>query len=1129
MRTFILLFCTSVFSFSSGNLLSQNTKVVIDADMTVTIEEVFDIIDRQTNFSFIYRSNLFKGLPKVELKKGSFRINRLLLKSIDSKDFNFILTKDNAVIIKKKAPGDKKQEVKVSGRVTNEKGLPLPGVTVLIKGTVTGTATDFDGNYTLTVPFSENVLAFSFLGYETQEILVKDQTVIDVQLKPSITGLDEAIVIGYGKVKREALTGAVSSVDVKNITNQAPTVNLDNALQGQIAGVYISSATGQPGAAARVRIRGTTSLFGSNQPLYVIDGIPVVPNSNIPIGGTEGQNLGNQLAQEGISTPLGNINSADIESISVLKDASAAAIYGSRAANGVIIINTKQGVYSGKPKFDVNYSLSTQSLQTLDVLDANQYRQVWTTAVENGSSNDAFAQSVLDGSHFGNANTNWEDEVSPGNPLTTFFNINVYGGTQKTRYHTSIGINTQDGIYDGVGFDRYSYNLNLDTEINDNWKFGSKLNVSFANQKALDGGVTQLTYNYRPDLPVFNDEGEYSFSPTYSFENPVARSKASNNNKTLLLLGSFFTELRLAKGLHIKTLFALNYNNGNQQSFYPKFTFRGGWNRARGDGDGFAQESRSRFTNTLWQNTLTYNTLINDFHNVDVVLGASFEKTKNSFTKAFGTGFFNDVLTNISSATVSDSGSSFESGSGIESYFGRINYDYDDKYFITLSARVDGSSKFAKENTHAFFPAAAAAWRISKESFLENAEFIDELKLRVSLGKTGQQDFGDYAWRTLFETSNYGGDPSVILSQLGNDQLKWETTDQFDLGLDFSLFKGRLSGGIGYYVKDTKDALFTAIIPGSTGSNRIIANVGNTENKGIEFELKGDIIRKDDFSWNLGFNISKNKNKLTKISDDFLGDDGFLTGFGGGGRLREGSPIGLIYGYLSEGIFSTQEEIDALNTASPTGTYQNTQTAPGDLKFKDLTGPDGVPDGRITSLDQDVIGDTQPDFFGGITNTISYKGFTLSTFFSYSVGNDIQAFNLARDTNFFSTFFGENKTTDVLNAWTPDNTSTNIPRSVYRDPNNNGRISSHYVYKGSYLRLKTLNLNYTFPKEVIQKLKFIDNLSLYFTAQNLFTITNYPGADPEASNLYNNDISAGRDNNRFPIAKVFTTGIKIGF
>ncbi len=1133
--TYILFFLT-LFQVHA-NTYSQNVKVTLDCKK-MKLEDVLTEIEQKTGFKFLYENNVFKKHKTVSISsneemlskvlKKLFKKERIDFKVADKQIILFPKNKSSLFIEKFKNSVSRLFQEYITGKITNAYGEPLIGATVILKGTDIGASTDFDGNFRIALAEDAKTLTVSFIGHETKDVEIGNRKVINIQLQEALESLEETVIVGYGKVKRQNLTGSVGTVDVKSITNQAATVNLDNALQGQVAGVHVTSSSGQPGAATRIRIRGNTSLLGSNQPLYVIDGIPVVPSSNIPKGGSEGNRLGSELDNEGISTPIGNINASDIESISVLKDASAAAIYGSRAANGVIIINTKQGVYFGKTKFEADVSVTTQSARTLEVLNAAQFKRAWTTAVENGTRNDAFTSAVLDGSYFGNADTNWEEEVSPGAPVSTSYNLRVLGGSEKTRYSTSLGINTQDGVYRNTGFDRYSFTLNLDTKITDKWKFGTKVNLSSTEQDAADGGLTQLTYDFRPDLPVFDKEGNYSFSTQYSMENPVARSKVTNNNKTFLLLGSLYTQLELTEGLDFKTFFSVNYNSGNQQSFYPLFTFIGGWDRNQGNGNGYAQESRSRSVNTMLQGTLTYDRLFGK-HNINAVLGVSFEKNERSNIKGWGEGFFNEVLTNISNATVFTDASSYESGSGLSSYFGRVNYDFDNKYLLTLSGRIDGSSKFAPDNQYAFFPAAAVAWRISNEDFLSNASFIDELKLRASFGTTGQQDFGDYAWRTLFEAENYGSDPSVIITQLGNANLKWETTEQLDFGLDFSFFKGRLNGGIGYYSKETKDALFTAITPGSTGYRTIIGNLGDTKNTGVELELKGDVFKTDDFTWNLCLNVSKNENKLTRISDDFKDENGFLTGFPGGGRLKEGSPIGLIYGYVSEGLFQDQQVIDDLNATSPTGTYQNSQTSPGDIRFKDLTGPDGTPDGRITTLDQEVIGDTQPNFFGGFNNTFYYKGFSLSTLFTFSVGNDIEAFSLARGTNFASTFIGENKDTSILNAWTPDNTDTNIPRLVYFDPNNNDRTSSHYVYDASYLRLKTLNFSYTFPKETLNQLKFFDHISVFITAQNLFTVTSYPGADPEASNLYNNDISAGRDINRFPIAKVFTTGVRIGF
>lgn len=1133
--TYILLFLT-LFQIHA-NTYSQNVKVTLDCK-DMKLEDVLSEIEEKTDFKFLYENNVFKKHKIVSISSNQEKLSRVLKKLFKKEGVDFKVSDKQIVLFPKnkaylfletlkQSVGKLFQEY-ITGKITNANGEPLPGATIILKGTNTGVSADFDGNYRIALTDQATTLTVSYIGYETKEVEIGNRKVVNIQLKEAVTSLDETVIIGYGKVKRQNLTGSVGEVDMVSITNQAPTVNLDNALQGQVAGVLVSSSSGQPGSAARVRIRGATSLFGSNQPLYVIDGIPVVATSNIPTGGSEGQNLANELNQEGLSTPLGNINSADIESITVLKDASATAVYGSRAANGVIVITTKRGVYGEEPKFQANMSLSTQNARTLEVLNAAQFKQVWTTAVENGTIDNAYTQSVLDGSYFGNADTNWEDELSPGAPITNNYNLSVQGGSQKTRFGLSLGANTQDGVYKGVGFNRYSFNLNLDTKINDKWLMGVKTNVSFSEQESLDSGLTQTIYNYRPDIPVVDEDGSFAFSPMFTRQNPVALSKASLSNKTFLFLGSAFAELALTKELKFRTTFSLNYNNGNQNSFYPKFTNVGGFDRRFGDGDGFALESRTRTSNILWQNELSFDKSFNA-HTINAVALATFEKNSSSNLRSWGEGFENEILTNINSATIFTDGSSRQVGSGLISYIGRVNYDFDEKYLLTLAGRVDGSSRFGPGNQYAFFPSVAGAWRLSEETFLKDNEVVDDLKIRASYGIAGQQAFGEYPWRTLFIAEDYGPDPSVIATQLGNNDLKWETTRLFDLGLDFSLLKGRIYGTAAYFTKDTKDVLFNARPGLSTGFRSITANIGDTQNKGFELELKVDAIRGKDFSWNLDFNITTLKNKLTKISDDFLRDDGYVSGFGGGGLLREGDPLGIIFGYVAEGLFQTQEEIDALNAGSDTGVYQNARTSPGDVRFKDITGPDGVPDGRITNLDQTTIGNAQPDFFGGFNSTFRYKGFSLSTFFNFSVGNEVHAFGLARDTNFASTFLGENKTTDVLNAWTPENPNTNIPRIIYFDPNNNDRISSHYVYNGSFLRLKTLNFSYTFPDSVIKRLKFVDQVSLFFIAQNLITITDYPGPDPEATNLFNNDISAGRDINRFPVSKVFSTGIRIGF
>ncbi len=1134
MKLTIFFLLASLFTVNA-NSYAQKTKIDLNLK-NVSIETVLKEIEQKTDFKFLYNNNEIDTQREVSIDVYKKSVSDILDTIFNNSNITYILKKKQIVLRKNTFKSsflfDKIENLQnqVSGKVTDVNNVPLLGVTVKVKDAPIGTSTDQDGNFTITAS-QNDVLQFTYIGFETKEVKVNNASTLNVTLKEAVEAIDEVVLVGYGEVKRENITGAVSSVKMESFSNQAPTVNVEQALQGQVAGLSVSTPNGQPGAASKIRIRGTSSLSGSNQPLFVIDGIPVVPQSNIPVGGTEGQNLGRELNYQGLSTPIANINPNDIESISVLKDASAAAIYGSRAANGVIIINTKKGSKYSKPTINVDVSSTIQTPNTLDVLNADQYKDIWTRAVQNSNVDDAFTKSVLDGSYFGDTETNWENELTNGMAVSTDANLSVRGGSEKSQYSISLSaLNSESGIQ-GASSERYTLNINLNNDITDFWRFGTSLQTSYLNQSSADGGLVDRMYTFRPDAPIFDEDGNYAYSETSNSENPVALAQAKNKNKTFLFLGSVFTQLDLTKGLTFETRLSANYNNGNQYSFYPKYTSRGGWFRFSGDGDGFAQDSRSTNTILQWQNTLTYKQTFNQKHNIDAVLGTTFEEINSSYNKAFGTGFSNNVLSNVSSATVSNGGESYEEGSGLASYFGRVNYDYNQKYLITLTGRVDGSSKFAKENKYAFFPAAAAAWRLSNEDFIANSNVIDEMKLRVSYGLTGQQDFGAYQWRTLYSTDAYANDPSTVLSQLGNDRLKWETTKQFDLGMDFSFFKNVISGGIGYYSKNTEDVIFPVKTPGNTGVTSVLANIGKTENKGYELLLDIRLFNNQDFSWNLSLNATKNTNTLTEIGDDYKDDDGYIVGFPGlgGGRLQEGSPIGLIYGYEAAGIFQNQAEIDALNQAAPNGVYQEDGTAPGDLKFNDISGPDGIPDGIVNDFDQTTIGNSQPDVFGGFSSTWRYKGFSLSAQFSYSIGNELMWFSQSRAINFTSTYFSENKTTEVYNAWTAEN-PTNQPRIVYKDPNDNDRLSSYYVHDASYLRLNTLNLRYTLPRKTMDRISFINSISFYGIAQNLWTLTNYPGANPEGGTLFNNDISgSGRDTNRFPPQKSFTLGVNIGF
>ncbi|WP_221420207.1 TonB-dependent receptor [Fulvivirga sp. M361] len=1137
-RIFLMWMITSTLS---GVLLAhtgESQKLLSDYKVILTpgvktLSNVLTEIETQTDFTFTYFDELDEKIEvRVDARKK--RLDKVLELIAEKKDLHFKRV-NNLISVRKKLVvklsngllKEKSLDYVIKGKVLDERGNGLPGASVVVTGTTIGAITDIDGNYTLRVPEDATTLTFSFIGYTSFKEEISGRTEVNVTMNPDIAQLQEVVVIGYGNVERRDLTGTVSTIKAKDMEALPVNINIDQALQGQAAGVYVVQESGQPGSAARVRIRGSTSLLGSNQPLYVIDGIPVVATSNIP---SNANNLNGELLNEGVNSPLGNINTSDIESVNILKDASATAIYGSRAANGVIIITTKRGGEGQKPIFNANFSVNRGEAQTVDLLNAEQFRGVWTEAVVNSGSTNGFAQSVLDSTYFGDADTNWEDEVSVTNPVTTNFNLSASGGSKNTKYYVGLGIRDQDGVFENSAFERYSLNLNLDTELSDALTIGTSISLSHSNQIIPDPGLLNTINRFRPDVPVFDENGDYFVSGTFREQNPVALSTAKTENVTSLLLGSVYGQLDIFEGLYFKSFLSFNYNAGNRESFYPSHTGQGGLNTITGAlGSGYAVHGNSDLLSHVWENTVHYDRQL-DKHLFNAVLGVSWQGDQSSYLEASGEGFpQDDVLTNLGSATSDFLIDSYESENGLTSYFGRVNYTYDDRYYITLAGRVDGSSKFADNNKWAFFPTAALAWRISSEEFMSGARIFDDLKLRASIGVTGQQDFGDYQWRTLFESSTYGGLPAVVQNQLGNSDLKWETSQQFDLGLDFSMLSGRLSGSVVYYQKSTNDLLYFANIPRNAGFTRVISNLGDTENEGIELELTADIIRSENFGWQLSGNISRNRNRLTSINDDFLDEDtNTINPPNTGSRLKVGEPIGLIFGYVADGIFQEQSEIDALNASAPDGSYQRDGTAPGDLRFLDINGPDGIPDGEVNAFDQTIIGDTQADWFGGFTNTLTYKGLTLTALFTYSIGNDLFWESQRVGITFASAFASENKIAEVLNNWTAEN-PTDQPRSVFLDPNDNDRFSSYYVHDASYLRLKNISLSYQLPASILKRTKFINTCVFHVSATNLLTFTNYPGADPETNNLFNNDVSSGRDNNRFPQARLYSGGVRISF
>jgi len=994
----------------------------------------------------------------------------------------------------------------VSGRITDESGEGLPGVNVLIKGTTTGTTTDLDGNYRLSVG-EDDVLVFSFVGFGSQEVTVGTRSVIDVAMG-GLTELQEVVITGYGVTQKSDLTGSIGQIDGDDLQG-LPVPGIDQALQGRVAGVNVISASGQPGGGISVRVRGASSINSNNQPLYVIDGIPVESFdtfSSALSGGTGQGTFGGFGGQQGNS--LNQINFNDVESIEVLKDASATAIYGSRAANGVVLITTKRGE-SGKAKIDVSLTKGVSEVFELpDVLNAAQYQELHSESITN-------AGGTPDPTFYGTEETDWLDAIFRTATLTQF-NISASGGNDVLNYFTSLQFDDQEGTMLGTSFRRVTARVNLDAKASDKVTFGTSL--LFGNSKdQIQSGDNFIIGPYfsalrtRPDLGVRNADG--TFTATNQFDNAVAATLYENIFKSNRFLGSFYGQYEIIDDLVFKGTISMDYVGTNRELYWPNTTLGGNifgnvWIE-RGLDEQFT------FNNTF---TLNYQFDINSDHRFNTLLGAEWQLIQRDQFSASSAGLPNDILKTLNSASTPINADGLKTAWGLQSYFGRIGYVYDDRFLATATVRTDGSSRFGTDNQFGFFPSVAVGWNIMNESFFTFENVVDNLKLRASWGVTGNHRVGNFASRGLYQGGfSYGGNPGTVPSQIANPSLQWEETTQFDVGLDFGLFGSRVQGAIDYYVKTSKDLLLLAPLPRSSGFNSVNRNIGEVENKGIEIELSGDVINSNGFRWNLAGNIAFNDNKIVALVD---GSDIAATGFGQS-IIREGEDLGAFLGHSVEGIFQTQAEIDALNSASPNGLYQAAGTSPGDFRFRDIDG-----DGEITADDRIITGSPQADYIGGLTSTTSWKGISLSAFFQFSQGNDVisllnQAHLFLRDAN--------NVSTSVLDRWTPENTDGAIPRVVQGDPNNNRRQSDFLVEDGSYIRLKTLRLAYSLPESLLGNV-FLSNATFFAQATNLLTITDYSGVDPEINTFgLNNSSALGVDGSTYPGSKTYTFGVKLGF
>jgi|Laugresu1bdmlbsd_1035121.scaffolds.fasta_scaffold00019_14 TonB-linked SusC/RagA family outer membrane protein len=996
------------------------------------------------------------------------------------------------------------QDRTVTGTVSSQgDGQPLPGVSVQVRGTKIGTQTGADGKFTIKLSQGQNALTFTFIGFNSKTVNVSSASVLNVSLEEDTKALSEVVIVGYGTQTKREITGSQATVKAADIAN-APLLSPEQALQGRAAGVQVTQASGTPGGGISVRVRGPSSIGASNQPLYIVDGVPINTGSYT------------QLAAGGqLTNSLGDINPSDIESLEVLKDAAATAIYGSRASNGVVLITTKRG--SNQPtRFSFNSYYGVQDVyKTLETITGPEYITLMNEAVGNwaatqGANPAGYNYTWLTGGLSSDPSayptTRWQDEIFRSAAIANY-DLSIRGGNDRTKFSVSGSYFDQAGIVIGSGFKRYSGRINLDNKVSDKFTVGvsSSFSNSLTNRINNDNniyGVVSGSILLGPHVPVFNANGTYGGDPVSSVDNPVASAlettfEAVNNR----LFANTFAEYKFSDNLKLKSSFGIDYLSSRDRRFYPTTVNAG--RGAKGSGaEGYNQE-----VNYINENILSFNKTFAGKHALNAIAGVTYQTSKYESVYASATGFPGNDIRRISAGAVKTDASSSGTSWGLVSYLARANYTFDDKYIIQGSVRVDGSSRFGANNRYATFPAASVAWRVNEENFLKKAEFISDLKLRASYGQTGNQEIGNFGSLGLFGVGAYIQTGSLAPTQLENADLTWETAESYNLGLDLGLFQNRISLTVDAYQRDTKELLLGQPLVGSSGFLSIQKNIGNVQNKGLEFGLNAVIADSKSFKWDANFNVAFNENEVTKL----YGGIPFASGFAS--WVEQGQPLGAFRGYRVDRLFQSQTEI----SASPT---QSSFTRPGDIKFKDLNGSNS-----ITSLDQEIMGQGLPTYFGGLTNNLKYKNFDLSFFIQFSGGNQIYN-NTRAFSEGMNSVFGQ--TAAVLNRWTPTNTNTNIPRAVYNDFNNNRRVSDRFLEDGDFIRLKNATIGYSLNPSLAKRLK-LSSLRIYASGQNIYTKTKYSGLDPEVSTFSDTNTAPGTDFLTFPQARTFTFGINVGF
>ena len=1029
----------------------------------------------------------------------------------------------------------------IKGRVIDSEGNPLVGVTVQIEGTSYGVITDADGNYILEFPsMAHPKIVFSSIGYKSKSIEFRGVKEQNMMLELDHVALDDLVVIGYGSKSRRNVTTAISTVSQEQISKLAATTpTLDGLLQGTVKGVLATTANGEPGSSLKLNIRGITSPYpksgkgNNNQPLYVIDGVPTF------------------MEDTGIN-PLINISPNDIESIDVLKDAAATAIYGSRGANGVVIVKTKNGKRNEKTKVDFGYTFSfSNPIKNYEPLNTAEYKNVQDEILRNtvngmndGSSmgfdyilnqygnvslneeTGLYTYNGLNESLYGKDNVNWADEVINKNAPTHQYNVAVRGGSNKTNYSFSFNGMNQEGLLLNDRMERYGARLSIDSEINKYITVGGVLDYTYSSRKSGSNdpalGYDNDGWMTRPDLAVRDADGNFQrvdkfglYADTYNDANAVAKLQRKTKYENDQFSGNAYIDIKPVKGLTLHADANISRFIFSNSYFSPKITLP---EQLGIEPTSTLAESNYRNTNTSINFRADYKFTLTEAHRFDVMAGYSADRYWSKEHDQAYSGFPNDdVLNNASSATTVNKPTETYSKSGLNSIYGRLSYDFLSRYLLDFSLRSDESSKFGPGNKRGTFPAVSLAWRINQEPFLESVRDIDDLKFRLSWGKTGSTNVSDFSYIQYFNGNQYGGQSGLTLaSTYPNKNIKWEMTTEYNAGVDFTLFNGRLTGSFDIYHRKTDGALAPAPIALEFGIGTYYSNILDLTNNGFEFSIGGDVVRTKDFTYNTMLSISSNRNKITKLNGstlDMMHQDLYM----------EGHAMGTVKGYKVAGIYQSQDQISKLNEQAMAKGFDFYQdgAAVGDYMFADTNG-----DGYISEADRTAIANPEPKLFGGWSNTLSYKNFTLSMLFQYQLGGDAYYSTMQESA---SGAIGMSILREMYgNTWTPERTDAKYAKLMWMpSAYTNTQANDRYVYSNSYFRLRNITLSYTFEPAWLERLH-VSGASVFFTATNLFTITDWPGLDPDmaATNAFTKTTET---KDVYPMSRSFSFGLKLQF